>query len=153
MHKYVFLQRGTKKPFQDASYIEYIVACQRGGVSNGQRQDTGPGILWSVHKLDNYLDKIFLKKKRTAHSGPMVLHFAYRQILTYALKDIKSCTFEYFVCFWAVFRKKYSKVDDFISFRADVSIYRQAKCRNIGPLSLGQKFMFLIGMQCKTVTN
>ncbi len=31
----------------------YIVACQRGGVSNellGQRQDTGPGILWSVHR-------------------------------------------------------------------------------------------------------
>ncbi len=30
----------------------HIVACQRGGVSNeplGQRQDTGPGILWSVH--------------------------------------------------------------------------------------------------------
>ena len=30
-----------------------IVACQRGGVSNephGQRQDTGPGILWSVHR-------------------------------------------------------------------------------------------------------
>ncbi len=56
--------------------IEHIVACQRGGVSNeplGQRQDTGPGILWSVHrwarptdKLDNYLDKNF-KKKRTAH--------------------------------------------------------------------------------------
>ncbi len=32
---------------------EYIVACQRGGISNetpGQRQDTGPGILWSVHR-------------------------------------------------------------------------------------------------------
>ncbi len=31
----------------------YIVACQRGGFSNkplGQRQDTGPGILWSVHR-------------------------------------------------------------------------------------------------------
>ncbi len=30
-----------------------IVACQRGGVSNEpprQRQDTGPGILWSVHR-------------------------------------------------------------------------------------------------------
>ncbi len=30
-----------------------IVACQRGEVSNkppGQRQDTGPGILWSVHR-------------------------------------------------------------------------------------------------------
>ncbi len=30
-----------------------IVVCQRGGVSNkplGQRQDTGPGILWSVHR-------------------------------------------------------------------------------------------------------
>ncbi len=35
-------------------YRKYIVACQRGRVSNeppGQRQDTGPGILWSVHRL------------------------------------------------------------------------------------------------------
>ncbi len=33
--------------------ILYINACQRGGVSNeppGQRQDTGPGILWSIHR-------------------------------------------------------------------------------------------------------
>ncbi len=29
-------------------------------------------------------------------SGPMILHIAYRQILTYALKDIKLSTFEYF---------------------------------------------------------
>ena len=32
---------------------QYIVACQRSGVSNEppqQRQDTGPGILWSVHR-------------------------------------------------------------------------------------------------------
>ena len=34
-------------------WYQYIVACQRGGVSNKpprQRQDTGPGILWSVHR-------------------------------------------------------------------------------------------------------
>ncbi len=41
----------------DRSKINYghqgVVACRRGGVSNkppGQRQDTGPGILWSVHR-------------------------------------------------------------------------------------------------------
>ncbi len=41
----------------------YIVACQRGGVSNeppGQRQDMGPS------KLGNHLDRKFLKE-RTAH--------------------------------------------------------------------------------------
>ncbi len=45
--------------------IYHTVACQRGGVSNeplGQRQDTGPGILWSIHRwIKN------LKKERTAH--------------------------------------------------------------------------------------
>ncbi len=68
------------------SVFKNIVACQRGGVSNeppGQRQDTGPGILWSVHrwtrstgepptcgvehltidKLDNHLDKIFKRNE------------------------------------------------------------------------------------------
>ncbi len=40
----------------------FIVACQRGWVSNeplGQRQDTGPGILWSVHR--------WTRKEQTAH--------------------------------------------------------------------------------------
>ena len=40
---------------------QIIVACQRGGVSSkptlgsGQQQDTGPGILWSVHRWTNDL--------------------------------------------------------------------------------------------------
>ena len=59
--------------------VYYIVACQRGGISNkptlssGQRQDTRSGILWSVHRWTNLtilamttLYKIF-KKKRTIH--------------------------------------------------------------------------------------
>ncbi len=40
-------------------YTVYIVACQRGGVSNkplGQRQDTGPGILWSAHRWTRQTD-------------------------------------------------------------------------------------------------
>ncbi len=39
--------------FSTVSRYIYIVACQRGGVSNeppGQQQDTGLGILWSVHR-------------------------------------------------------------------------------------------------------
>ncbi len=53
--------------------VQDIVACQRAGVSNkplGQRQDTGPGILWSVHRwtrptgeLDNHLDKKFKRNE------------------------------------------------------------------------------------------
>ncbi len=38
---------------RDFAFMQDIVTCQRGRVSNklpGQRQDTGPGILWSVHR-------------------------------------------------------------------------------------------------------
>ncbi len=40
----------------------HIVACQRDGVSNkplGQRQDTGPGILWSIHRWTKGTNCIF----------------------------------------------------------------------------------------------
>ena len=54
-----------------------IVACQRGGVSNkplGQRQDTGPGILWSVHRWTRYyLDKNLKKEMNRIHDSPFLL--------------------------------------------------------------------------------
>ncbi len=49
-------------------------------------------------------------------------HYAYRSILTYALKVIKSPTFEYGIDLSLFFKK---------------GIFTQLTCRNLGPLSLG----------------
>ncbi len=60
-------------------------------------------------------------------SGPMILHITYLKILTYALKDIKSSTFEYFYMKNSPKANEIlleGKVDDFISFRAYVIIYQ-----------------------------
>ena len=61
---------------------KYIVACQRGGVSNkplGQRQDTGPGILRSVHRWTRPTGEPplprqkFKKETNHIHDSPFLL--------------------------------------------------------------------------------
>ena len=61
-----FLVRKLHYHSKEDSQNLYIVACQRDGVSNeplGQRQDTGPGILWSVKGTNRILDSLFLLRQ------------------------------------------------------------------------------------------
>ncbi len=115
-----------------------IVACQRDGVSNeplGQRQDTGPGILWSIHrwtrpttsmktilyaqqtwlsaccKRSNTVRRVIAKKKKFVRENP---HHTLRWLLVDPLRTLVSFShqiypvFNLWICTLCKWERRYS---------------------------------------------